>query len=172
MIRSQWWGLHWQGIDKTADVADGDDDDEESSVGKEEETMIRSRLDRCCCPPGLTYSHVTQAGLMMIMMMVRLLLLIIMIIMVMMIVIMILLLSSGPEELLLLCNVLHQAGQMRRKLKPKVYLASIGCSLIHVNSFHFCLGVALISPVHKLLSRTWHLVSLYKYNTTDHRRMR
>ena len=164
MIRSQWWGLHWQGIDKTAD---DDDDDKESSVGKEEETMIRSRLDRCCCPPGLTYSHVTQAGLMMIMMMVRLLLLIIMIIMVIMLIIMILLLSSGPDKLR--CNVTHQTVQMRRKLKLKVCLASIGCSLIH---FIFCLGVALISPVHKLLSRTWHLVSLYKYDTTDHRRMR
>ena len=75
---------------------------------------------------------------MMIMMMVRLLLLmmmIIMIIMVMMIVIMILLLSSGPDELR--CNVTHQAVQMRRKLRLKVCLASIGCSLIHVNSFHF-----------------------------------
>ena len=117
--------------------------------------MIRSRLDRCSCPPGLTYSHVTQAGLMMIMKMVRLLLLmitIIMIIMVMMIVIMILLLSSEPDELR--CKVTHQTVQMRRELKLKVFLASIECSLIHVKTYHFCLGVALISPAHRLLSRT------------------
>ena len=91
---------------------------------------------------------------MMIMMMVRLLLLIIMIIMMRMIVIMILLLSSGPDELR--CNVTHQDVQMRRRIKLKVCFSSIGCSLIHVKSIHFifCLGVALISPVYKLLSRT------------------
>ena len=41
----------------------------------------------------------------------------------------------GPDELR--CNVTHQAVQMRRKLRLKVCLASIGCSLIHVNLFHF-----------------------------------
>ena len=77
---------------------------------------------------------------------------IMMIIMVMMIVIMILLLSSEPDELR--CDVTHQTVQMRRELKLKVFLASIECSLIHVKTYHFCLGVALISPAHRLLSRT------------------